>query len=123
MSVKSLFSGQAIPTSAALSKTFLTVFRDAPQIRAMLRSLNLRLFSLRISRYLVILEDLLVISHDLSCHYKYIGQVDWLSISGTVALDFRTGGSKWSGIFILHKDFSNTILVLGYARLFHVSLL
>ena len=47
-------SGQEIPFSSALFTTLDTVFHEHGTDRAMFRSLNPRLLSLRISRYLVI---------------------------------------------------------------------
>lgn len=59
--------------SCARADTLATVLRETLQLRAMFRSLNPRLFSLKISRYLVIM----------------VTPID------------RTGGAKCSGILTL----------------------
>jgi hypothetical protein len=53
-SVIDSLSGQLIPFLVAIFRIFDTVFLETLQLRAMFRSLNQRVFSLRISRYLVI---------------------------------------------------------------------
>ena len=52
--------GQEIFISSAFLRTFDTVFRDTLQLSAMFRSLKFRLWSLMISRYLVMVLTLLI---------------------------------------------------------------
>lgn len=87
------------------------IHRDTPQLCAIFRSLNPRLFKRRISRYLVIIVTSFICIHTRSVYLQYKGiyvtepckvalnyRNKWLSFSGMVALKVRTGGSKSPGI-------------------------
>lgn len=67
LSVMSKSSGHERLISAAFFKTLATVFLDTPQLCAMFLSLNPKLFKRRISRYLVIIYDLLYLYSHQRC--------------------------------------------------------
>ena len=54
----------------AFFKTLATVLRDTPQLCAMFRSLNPKLFKHRISRYLVIIVTSFICIHTKVCMYS-----------------------------------------------------
>lgn len=63
-------SGQERFCEAACSQTFLTVLRETPQLRAMFRSLNPKLFSRRISRYWVMEMTSFTVVTPAACCYS-----------------------------------------------------
>lgn len=120
-------SGQVRFNSSAFLQIFDTVFLETLQLSAMFLSLKFRLFNLIISRYLVMIIDLLILYlhqmvHDYSIKEFMIRfpisrnhdskHPEWwfpttgiLALStGSVALKVRTDGSKGAGILNLYQN-------------------
>ena len=92
-------NGQERFISAAFLVTLATVFRDTPQLCAMFRSLNPRLFKRRISRYWVIMVTSFICIHTKVCTYSIKETICNRAKSGSespesVAPILRNGGSQ-----------------------------
>lgn len=99
LSVMSKSSGQERFISAALLVTLATVFRDTPQLCAMFRLLNPKLFKRRISRYLVIMVTSFICIHTKVCIYSikettYNRAKSGSGLPESVAPILRNGGSQ-----------------------------
>ena len=99
LSVMSKSNGQERFISDAFLVTLATVFRDTPQLCAMFRSLNPRLFKRRISRYWVIVVTSFICIHTKVCVYSIKETICNRAKSGSelpesVAPIPRNGGSQ-----------------------------
>ena len=99
LSVMSKSNGQERFISDAFLVTLATVFRDTPQLCAMFRSLNPRLFKRRISRYWVIVVTSFICIHTKVCVYSIKETICNRAQSGSelpqsVAPILRNGGSQ-----------------------------
>ena len=104
-------NGHEILFSPARFNTFDTVFREQETDKAMFRSLNPRLFSRRISRYLVIILTLLKMNLRISARrFILIGSKVWLNNSGIVAHLKTEGWLTYAGQVVQSPpDYSLTL--------------
>ena len=93
--------GQEIFISLAFLRTFDTVFRDTLQLNAMFRSLKFRLWSLMISRYLVIVLTLLIMYlHQSVYDYSIRNLCNGFHKSGIMISLCRNSGFLITGMMV-----------------------
>lgn len=120
-SVVSSGNGHEILFSSARFNTFDTVFREQGTDKAMFRSLNPRLFSRRISRYLVIILTLLKMNLRISAHrFILIGSKGWLNNSGIVAHLKTEGWLTYAGQVAQSAPDYSAVLYAGYRDILQV---